>query len=42
MSEEQDLVMDIRAIKYTLTCMEDQGVDKLTYNELSDAVFTKS
>lgn len=38
MWDEQDLTMDIRSIKYTLTCLEDQGIDKLTYNELNDPV----
>ena len=38
MSNPDDLTIDIRDIKATLTCVEQKGVDKLTYDKLSDTI----
>jgi hypothetical protein len=36
MSNASDLAFDIQSIKCTLTCLEKQGIDKLTYDQLID------
>lgn len=40
MSNPEDLTIDVREIKATLTCLESRGVNKLTYDKLIDS--TKS
>ena len=37
MSNTDDLAIDTKEIKATLTCVESKGIDKLTYDELTDA-----
>jgi hypothetical protein len=37
MSNTDDLAIDIKEIKATLTCVESKGIDKLTYEKLTDA-----
>jgi len=36
MLDPADLAIDVRDIKATLTCLEQQGIDKLTYDKLND------
>ena len=36
MSNPDDLAIDIRDIKATLTCLESKGINKLTYDKLTD------
>lgn len=38
MLNPDDLAIDIRAIKATLTCVEQNGIDKLTYDKLNDGI----
>jgi len=37
MSNTDDLAIDTKDIKATLTCVESKGIDKLTYDKLTDA-----
>jgi hypothetical protein len=37
MSNTDDLAIDTKEIKATLTCVESKGIDKLTYDKLTDA-----
>lgn len=37
MSNTDDLAIDTKEIKATLTCVESKGIDKLTYDKLNDA-----
>lgn len=38
MSNPEDLAIDIKDIKATLTCVEAKGITKLTYDSLSDSI----
>lgn len=38
MSNVEDLSIDIKEIKATLTCVESKGINKLTYDKLTDAM----
>jgi len=38
MSNPEDLAIDIKDIKATLTCAESKGIEKLTYDQLNDDV----
>ncbi len=38
MLNPDDLAIDIRTIKATLTCVEQNGIDKLTYDKLNDGI----